>query len=206
MFDFLQNIFTEGQKSTSAFPLDRQSEVLSVEEREIERQTLTTQKKLPLEGQKFKVPFLWRSKTLNYLSSEGQKPKSAFPWKVKNGFLTRSNLTFREKAKKTLRRSKKYWKFDLPRSPHQVTLSVHWCVVWSNRLSHSCVLSIFVSFLLPNTTPATLPCKRPCFRFFLHPLSILLSRLRLAPFSFSRLKEMHNSESTWERGECVESA
>ena len=58
MFDFLQNIFTEGQKSTSAFPLDRQSEVLSVEEREIERQTLTTQKKLPLEGQKFKVPFL----------------------------------------------------------------------------------------------------------------------------------------------------
>ena len=57
------------------------------------------------------------SDTLNDLPSEGQKPKSAFPWKVKNSFLTRSNLTFREKAKKNLRRSIFLWKFDLPRSP-----------------------------------------------------------------------------------------
>ena len=78
MFDFLQNIFTEGQKSTSAFPLN------SVEEREIERETLTTQKKtslgrskiqstFPLKVKNTKLPFLRRSKTQKCISLEGQK-------------------------------------------------------------------------------------------------------------------------------------
>ena len=38
MFYFLQNIFIEGQKSTSAFWLYKQLEQLSVEERERERE------------------------------------------------------------------------------------------------------------------------------------------------------------------------
>ena len=92
MFYFLQNIFIEGQKSTSAFWLYKQLEQLSVEERErervrkrereIERETNYTKKislgrskiqsTFPLKVKNTKLPFLRRSKTQKCISLESQ--------------------------------------------------------------------------------------------------------------------------------------
>ena len=72
MFYFLQNIFIEGQKSTSAFSLYKQSEQLSVEERERER-VRKREREIERETNYTKKNFPWKVKNSKYLSSEGQK-------------------------------------------------------------------------------------------------------------------------------------